>query len=88
MTTEQTINRSAKTIGEITSFSRNPNAYYRRSITRHKRALYLEATRQQLDMKSDAHDTHKTVRVSVRKHIENDIRKLVAASRILYIHLK
>jgi len=48
-------------------------------MTRHKRALYLEATHQQLDMKSDMHDSHKTTGVSARRHSEADVKSLVAA---------
>jgi len=48
------------------------------SITRQKRPLYIEATHQQLDMKSDVHDTHKSAGVSARKHGETDVKSLVA----------
>jgi len=49
------------------------------SITRHKRALYLEATHQQLGMKSDVHDTHISAGVAAWKHSETDVKDLVAA---------
>ena len=45
MAIEQTINRSAKTMGGISGFSRNVGAYYRWCLTRHKKAEFLEAVR-------------------------------------------
>jgi len=49
-TIEQTVNRSAKTSGGIIGFSRNVGAYYRWCLTRYKRATYVEATLDHLDM--------------------------------------
>jgi hypothetical protein len=79
LTIEQTINRSAKTTGGIVGFSRNENAYYRWSLTRHKRATFLEATLNQLNMTSDEADGHKSNRPSEIKHSEEDVSKLITA---------
>jgi len=79
LTIEQTVNRSAKTAGGIVGFSRNANAYYRWCLARHKRASFLEATLQKLDMVSDSVDIHKTNRPAEMKRSEKDVCNLVAA---------
>ena len=79
LTIEQTINRSAKTAGGVVGFSRNSNAYYRWCLARHKRASFLEATMQTLDMVSDSADIHKTNRPAEMKRSETDVCNLVAA---------
>jgi len=42
LTIEQTINRSAKTVGGIVGFSRNHHAYYRWCLTRHWRTSFVD----------------------------------------------
>jgi hypothetical protein len=79
VTIEQTINRSAKTTGGIVGFSRNVNAYYRWCLTRHKRATFMEATLECLNMSSTENDSHKTVRPSEIKRSEEDVQRLVNA---------
>jgi hypothetical protein len=64
LTIEQTINRSAKRSGCIVGFSRNVNAYYRRCLTRHTRASYLEATLDDLQIMRHDEDVRKTTRRS------------------------
>lgn len=77
LTIEQTINRSAKTRGGIIGFTRNPSAYYRWCLTRHKRASYVEATLDRADMTSDSTDTHKSNRKSEIRRSDKDVSNLV-----------
>jgi hypothetical protein len=81
LTIEQTINRSAKTTGGVVGFSRNENAYYRWSLTRHKRATFLDATLDCLNMTSDEADGHKANRPTEIRHSEEAVSKLVSAFR-------
>ena len=75
MTIEQTINRSAKTSGGIIGFSRNVSAYYRWCITRHQRALFLEATRDRVGINRCSANTCCT-RKSDLKHMEKDVQRV------------
>jgi hypothetical protein len=78
-TIEQTINRSAKTRGGVDGFSRSAGAYYRWCLTRHKRANYLEATLEDLDMASNSSEFHKSYRPSVIRSSDTEVTKLVHA---------
>jgi hypothetical protein len=75
MTIEQTINKSAKMPGGIIGFSRNISAYYRWCVTRHKRAAYVEATMDELDMTNNSEDAHKSIRISQIKKSEYEVTK-------------
>ena len=70
LTIEQTINRSAKTAGDIIRISCNASAYYRWCRTRHKCATYVDATLDRVDMLSDSSDKHKSVTPSSIHHSE------------------
>jgi len=80
MAIEQTINRSAKTMGGISGFSRNVGAYYRWCLTRHKKAEFLEAVRDDcgFNMTSQAF-VHPKSKTSNCKRTEQDIKKIVHA---------
>jgi len=77
LTIEQTINRSAKTTGGIIGFSRNVNAYYRWCLTRHKRALFLEATRARVGI-SQPNASSGSNQAECR-HMANDVQKVCQA---------
>ena len=77
LTIEQTINRSAKTPGGIVGFSRNVAAYQRWCLTRHKRAEYVEATMEEVDMLTNTSEVHKSCLASHIKRSESDVGKLV-----------
>ena len=62
LTIEQTINRSAKTQGGVIGFSRNVSAYQRWCVARHKRATYVDATLERLNMLQDSGSAHKSTR--------------------------
>ena len=78
-TIEQTINRSAKTSGGIIGFSRNVNAYYRWCLTRHKRAQFVEATKQRVGMSYNSAEVNSSCRNAELKHIQKDVRKVCEA---------
>jgi len=77
-TIEQTVNRSAKTSGGIIGFSRNAGAYHRWCLTRHKRATYVEATLEQLDMVDDCVEAHKSTRPSAMKRSELEVSRVIS----------
>lgn len=77
LTIEQSVNRSAKTQGGIVGFSRNKNAYYRWTLTRHQRAIFLETTLEYVNMTADEYDNHKNNRPTEIKHSELDVQKLL-----------
>ena len=74
-TIEQTYNRSAKTIGGITGFSRNPSAYYRWSTIRHLKAAFADFTFSQAGIGKEEYSIH-SARKSVITQEERDIRRL------------
>ena len=76
-TIEQTVNRSAKTSGGIIGFNRNVGAYYRWCLTRHKRATYVEATLDHLDMADDHTEAHKSTRQSSIKRSEQEVSQVM-----------
>jgi len=79
LTIEQTINRSAKTVGGVIGFTLNKNAYHRWCLTRHERGTFLEVTRELLDMSHDPCDAHKSTRPSEMKRSDSDVKRIVAA---------
>ena len=79
LTIEQTINRSAKTRGGISGFSRKADTYFRWCLNRHARAMYAEATFDRADMSDNSSDAHKTTRPSEIRKSETDVLKLVTA---------
>ena len=88
MTIEQTINKQAKSQGEIIGFSQNQSAYQRWCITRHKRAAFVSLLEEQtgLDSTEDAHkDNQKS---EMKKSEKKMLRKLYNPSNHLQIHLK
>ena len=79
LTIEQTINRSAKTVGGVIGFTRNVNAYHRWCLVRHQRALFLERMLDSLDMTPDQTDSHKTARPSEMRKSEQDVQRILKA---------
>ena len=79
ITIEQTINRSAKTRGGLIGKSRNISAYFRWCLTRHRRATYVEATLQRINMLDSGNDYHKTTTPSEIKKNEIDVNKITVA---------
>jgi hypothetical protein len=79
LTIEQTINRSAKTAGGVVGFSRNADAYYRWCLTRLKRAEFLEAILENLDMTDNGVSIHKTLRPAELKKSEADVQNILHA---------
>jgi len=77
-TIEQTVNRSAKTIGGIVGFSRNVGAYYRWCLTRHKRATFVEATLQEVDMVDDHTEAYKSTRPSAMKRSDEEVQQVMS----------
>lgn len=73
---EQTINRSAKSTGGIIGFSKNINAYYRWTLTRHKRAEYLEVMFAELGLKQSDNAKHGSTRNSELKNSECEAKRL------------
>ena len=76
ITTEQTINRSAKTTGGIIGFSRNVNAYYRWCMTRHNRARFLEAARDRVGLKLSETGVNSSIRKADLKRIHRDVQSV------------
>ena len=73
ITIEQTINRHAKSHGDIIGFSRNCAAYYRWCVTRHLRAKYVEASLNMADMTSNETSVHKELKSSQMKSNEHGV---------------
>ncbi|GFO45764.1 hypothetical protein PoB_007226900 [Plakobranchus ocellatus] len=67
MTSEQAINKHAKTSGGIVAFSRSQPTYYTWCVTRHIRAQYVSATYQMANIESKKCVTHKESSLSKRK---------------------
>jgi len=61
-TIEQTVNRSAQTLGGIIGFSRNDGVYYRWCLSRHKQATYVEATFDAVEMMDNVEEAHKSMK--------------------------
>ena len=79
LTIEQTINRSAKTPGGIVGFSRSPGAYYRWCLTRHKRAMFLEAALDCVQVKATSSDAHASTRAADMRHSATDVQRVIEA---------
>ena len=79
MAIEQTINRSAKTVGGIVGFSRNVNAYSRWCLTRHKKAEYLEALREDLGFTTAQTILHASAHSTNCQHFARDVQQVVDA---------
>jgi len=73
---EQTINRSAKTVGGVVGFRA---AYYRWCLTRHKKAGFLEVVREDLGMTSTESPVHASSRSSHCQHFERDVQRILGA---------
>jgi len=71
ITTEQTINHSAKTTGGIIGLSRNVNAYYR-----HNRARFLEATRDHVGLKRSETGVNSSIQKADLKQIHRDVQSV------------
>ena len=67
ITTEQTINKHAKSHGGIVGFSRNYAAYFRWCVTRHWRASYVEGAFKMADMVASEKDNEKSQMVQSEK---------------------
>ena len=79
MAIEQTINRSAKTVGGIVGFSRNVNAYSRWCLTRHKKAEYLEALREHLGFTSAQTILHASAHSTNCKQFEHAVQQVIGS---------
>jgi len=79
MTIEQTLNRSAKTAGGLTGFTRNAGAYQRWCLTRHERAAFLEATFQQINISTDNSNAHKCCTDADMRTSEAEVKRLKVA---------
>ena len=80
MTTEQTINRSAKTSGGLIGFTRNAGAYERWCLARHERAAFLDATFQQIDVSTNSNNSHKACSKAEIRTSEKEAKHLKTAS--------
>ncbi|KAK3771338.1 hypothetical protein RRG08_024294 [Elysia crispata] len=76
---EQTINRHAKTRGDIVGFSRSLPAYFRWSVTRHHRASYVSATHDMADIGDLSNDSHKELTPARKLHSENQVQETIKA---------
>jgi hypothetical protein len=79
MMIEQTINKHAKSQGEIIDSSRNLSAYYRWCTTRHARGLYHQAALERADMDDHDSSAHKDPRCSQITQSEEDTIKVIQA---------
>jgi hypothetical protein len=75
-TIEQTINKHAKSQGEIIDFSSNLSAYYRWCTTRHATGLYDPAVLQRADMDDHDSSAHKDLRCTQITQSEEDTVKV------------
>ena len=59
--------------------SHNLAAYHRWCITRHKRAAYVDATMERVNMASNWRDVHKSFRPSEIRRSETEVTNIIAA---------
>ena len=79
VTTEQTINRFAKTSGGMIGFSRKALAYQLWYVTRHIRATYAKVVMNRADIDTGNYDIHKSLQPSRLKGGEVAINNLLDA---------
>ena len=76
---EETGIRHAKTKGGIIGFSRNIDAYYRWSMTRHWKASMVESTREMLGMTERKNGVHKDLGLARMREGEVRVEKVMSA---------
>jgi len=82
MAIEQTINRSAKTVGGMVGFSRNVNAHHRWCLTRHKKKQNFwrrSENRDDYSFMSTQSAVHSSTHRANRKRFERDVQQMTVA---------